>query len=105
MKIVITMTLCASFIAASSGTTAEGIMKAIAQIDRASKPLVRVVSAHRRTQANYIRELHGDIDKPRVVDTLEMKRARRLAEFKVMLKKQKQKRLLGLSKSTVTSMF
>ena len=105
MKIVITMILSASFIAASSGTTAEGIMKAIAQIDTTPKPLVNVVSANRRTQANYIRELHGDIDEPRVVDTLEMKRERRLAEFKVMLKKQKQKRLLGLSSSTVTAMF
>jgi len=106
MKIMITMILSASFIAASSGTTAEeGLMKAIAQIDNTPKPLISVRAINRPVRTQHVRELHGDFVQPRELRSKSVKHEQRLAKFKAMLRKQKQARLAGLSGPQVTSAY
>jgi len=95
MKIIITMILSASFIAASSGTTAEeGLMKAIDKLDNTPKPLILVNVVDRAAHAKHISELHGDL-----------KRQTHLAKFKTKLRKQENQRRLGLSVSKITNAY
>jgi len=105
MKIMITMILSASFIAASSGTAEEGLMKAIAQIDNTPKPLISVRAINRPVRTQHVRELHGDFVQPRELRSKSVKHEQRLAKFKAMLRKQKQARLAGLSGPQVTSAY
>ena len=106
MKIIITMILSASVIAASSGTTAEeGLMKAIDKIDKTPKPLILVDVVDTSTRAKHIRELHGDTKQPSVLRSVALKRAVSLANFKAKLKKQKQDRRLGLSRGNATNAY
>lgn len=102
MKILITMILSASFIAASSGTTAEGLMNAVDKIDNSPKPLISVKALDRSKRTQHIRELHGDIDQMRQLRSKNMNREQRLAKYKALLRKQKQARILGLSRSKAT---
>jgi len=106
MKIIITMILSASFIAASSGTTAEeGLMKAVGKVDKTPKPLILVNVVDRAASTKHIRELHGDLKPSRALRSVTMKREIRLAKFKAKLRKQKNDRLLGLSSSKVTKAY
>ena len=106
MKIMITMILSASFIAASSGTTAEeGLMKAIGKVDKTPKPLILVDVLKRSAPTKHIRELHGDIKQAPVLRSVLLKRAARLAKFKAKLRKQKNEKRLGLPGSKVTSAY
>ena len=106
MKIIITMILSASFIAASSGTTAEeGLMKAIGKIDKTPKPLILVDVVDRSARTKHIRELHGDIKQAPVLRSLSLKRELRLAKFKAKLNKRKNENRLGLSDAKVTSAY
>ena len=107
MKLIMTMILSASFIAASAGITAEeGLMKAIGKVDNRQKPLINVTVSRPIAASEYIRELHGDSVAPlSLAMTTSSKRARRLAKFKAKLRQQKQSRRLGLARSKVTKAY
>ena len=106
MKIIITMMLSASFIAASTFITAEeGLMKAVAKNDNSPQPIITVQASRPSIQAKHIRELHGEIKRPSSVRSTSVKRDHRLAEFKAQLKKQRQARRLGLSGPSATKVF
>ena len=103
MKIMVTSILSASVFAVTFGITAEeGLMKAIATIDKTPKPLVPVSVIARLPSEDHIRELHGDIKVPQIVKTKEAKRQVRLARYKALLRKQAKQRRLGLSRPKLT---
>ncbi len=105
MKIMITMFLSASFIAASSGTTAEGgLMKAIGKKDKTPKPLILVDVVGTSNRTEHIPELHGNKQLPEL-RSMALKRAIRLANLKAKLKKQKNERRLGLSRPKATKAY
>ena len=106
MKIIITMMLSASFIAASTVITAEeGLMKAVAKNDKSPQPIINVQASKPSMQVKHIRELHGELRRAPSARSMSAKRDRRLAEFKEQLKKQRQARLLGLGSPSVTKIY